>query len=434
MDGPAISTNNSLATRIEGAGVSISSTSSPIQPGEATANAAAPTPFGDLPEIPTQEAIDGIRFDFNFGLRVKIPKGDKSYRIRFVDLDNKCNLYDIVTPKGQEGLILSKKRYYVNFRLLISQPEDDRLLFAHDFNAKNKEVVLRFPSPALGDAIAWFSYMERFQQKHQCNLVCVVADWFSNIVKKQYPQIRFAPKQPGKIYENSYATYDIGIGAIGDFDIQPIDHRYVGLHRLAARILDVGDEEIPPRFDLSAPRKIQEKYVCIAVQASGLAKLWNNPIGWDAVVDFLLSKGYRVLCMDKERFTGLGGTYNRKPEKAEDFTGDKPLQERIDIIKDADFFVGLSSGLSWLAWGCHVPVVMISGFTNPITEFHTPYRVFNRNVCNSCWNDMTVKYDLADYWTCPRLGDKNNRFECSAMISPEKVISVIEKLIKENGK
>ena len=388
-----------------------------------------PNPFGDIPEVPTQEAIDGIRFDFNFGLRVKIPENETGYRVRFVDLDNKCDLYDIITPKKKECLLLSKKRYYVNFRLVISRPDDDKLLFHHDYNAKDKEVVLRFPEPGLGDSIAWFSYMERFQLKHKCNLVCVVANWFSDIVKKQYPQIRFEPKEEGKIYENSYATYDIGIGNIGDFDFQPIDHRYVGLHRTVARILDVSDDEIPPRFDLSAPRQIKEKYVCIAVQASGLAKLWNNPKGWETVIDYLLSKGYRVLCIDKEKVTGLGGTYNRKPEKAEDFTGNKPLQERINLIKDADFFIGLSSGLSWLAWGCKVPVVMISGFTNPINEFYTPYRVFNRNVCNSCWNDMTVKYNLADYWTCPRLGDKNERFECSAMITPEKVIEAINRVI-----
>ena len=396
-------------------------------------NQSIPLPFGPIPEVPTQEAIDGIRFDFNYGLRVKVPKSDKSYRIRLVDLDNKCNLYDMITPKGQEGLILSKKRYFVNYRLLISQPEDDKLLFMHDYNAKGKEVVLRFPQPGLGDAIGWFSYMERFQQKHQCNLVCVVADWFSDIVKKQYPQIRFEQMQEGKIYENSYATYDIGIGNVGDFDFQPIDHRYVGLHRTVAHILDVSDEEIPPRFDLSAPRQIKEKYVCIGVQATTLAKMWNNPIGWETVVDYLLSKGYRVLCIDRERFTGLGGTYNRKPEKAENFTGNKPLQERINLLKDADFFIGLSSGLSWLAWGCHVPVVLISGFTNPINEFHTPYRVFNRNVCNSCWNDMTVKYDLGNYWSCPRLGDQNTRFECTAQITPEKVIETIDRLIMTSG-
>ena len=66
---------------------------------------------------------------------------------------------------------------------------------------------------------------------------------------------------------------------------------------------------------------------------------------------------------------------NTIPYGAEDFTGDRSLQERVDLISGAAFFVGLASGLSWLAWGAGVPVVMIVGFTAPGTEFHTPYRV-----------------------------------------------------------
>lgn len=388
--------------------------------------------FGEIPEPPTQEAIDGILFDFNYGLRVKIPQNGKSYRIRFVDLENMATLYDTITPNDHECLLLSKKKYFVRYRLVISDPQDDKLLFKHDFDATNKEVVVRFPNPGLGDAIGWFSYVERFQKKHHCKLTCVVGDWFTNIVKDQYPDITFAPKEDTKDIK-SYASYNIGIFAIGDFDNQPIDHRYIGLHKASGAILGVDLAENPPRFNLSAPRKIKEKYVCIAVQASGLAKMWNNPIGWDNVVDFLLAQGYRVLCIDKEKMTGMGGTYNRKPEKAEDFTGDKPLQERIDLIKDADFFIGLSSGLSWLAWGCHVPVVMISGFTNPITEFATPYRVFNRNVCHSCWNDLK-DYNLGDFWTCPRLGTTPQRFECSILITHELVIDTIKKLISKEVK
>ena len=62
---------------------------------------------------------------------------------------------------------------------------------------------------------------------------------------------------------------------------------------------------------------------------------------------------------------------------AEDFTGNRPLQERLSLLHHADFFIGLGSGLSWLAWAADTPVVMISGFSHPSTEFHTPYRVIN---------------------------------------------------------
>ncbi len=93
--------------------------------------------------------------------------------------------------------------------------------------------------------------------------------------------------------------------------------------------------------------------------------------------------------------------WNRIPQGAEDETGDKPLAERIRYLRHAAFFVGLSSGLSWLAWATGIPVVMISGFTHPINEFHTPYRVINYSACNSCWNDPRIRFDHYDFLYCP---------------------------------
>ena len=389
--------------------------------------------FGSVPPEPTQEAIDGIRFDFNDGLRVKFPNDSKSYRIRFVDLDNKFTVYDSVTPAKTGGTAISSKKYFINFRLIISEPETDKLLFSHDYNAKGKDVVIRFPVHTLGDSIAWFSYVEKFQIKHGCNLYCAVSPWFAEIVRKQYPEIHFITREEAdKI--SSYANYNIGLYEIGNSSHQVFDHRYVGLHKVAAYMLGVDPEEIPPRFDLSAPRQIKEKYVCIAVQSTSLAKMWNNPAGWKKVVAYLKEKGYRVLCIDKESFTGKMGTYTHIPAGAEDFTGALPLQKRIDLLKDADFFIGLSSGLSWLAWGCRIPVILISGFTAPWNEFYTPYRIMNPNVCHSCWNDFKP-FDLSNYWNCPKLQGDPRQFECSSMISAERVIEVIEQLAnKENSK
>jgi autotransporter strand-loop-strand O-heptosyltransferase len=71
-------------------------------------------------------------------------------------------------------------------------------------------------------------------------------------------------------------------------------------------------------------------------------------------------------------------------------------------LKNAEFFIGLSSGLSWLAWSMRTPVVMISGVTHPINEFTTPYRVINYHACNSCWNDPLSPFDRSDFLTCPR--------------------------------
>lgn len=404
-------------------------TAESIQSSTTQPHGGTPVFYGPIPQEPTQEAVDGILYDFNNGARVKFPKGAKSYRIRFVDLDNMVTLYDGIVPPGGDYIATSEKKYFVNFRIVLSKPENDELIFSHDYDARDKEVIVRLAVHTLGDSIGWFSYVERFQQKTGCRLTCVVSPWFREIVCKQYPSISFISEEEVEQHR-PYANYNIGLYPIGDSFNQPIDHRYIGLHRTSAHILGVDDSDCPPRFDLSAKRKIQEKYVCIAVQSTSLAKYWNHPTGWDTVVSYLKDQGYRVLCIDQTSIGGKCGTFIRIPAGAEDYTGDHPLQARIDLIKDADFFVGLSSGLSWLAWGCQVPVVMISGFTLPINEFFTPYRVFNPNVCNGCWNEFK-DFDLSDFWYCPRHGKTDRRFECSGLISPEKVIDTIKQLIRD---
>ena len=101
------------------------------------------------------------------------------------------------------------------------------------------------------------------------------------------------------------------------------------------------------------------------MQSTTQSKYWNNPTGWHEIVAFLKEAGYRVICIDQKRVHGTGLVWNHIPHGAEDETGDQPLAERARWLKHAEFFVGLSSGLSWLAWAAGTPVVMISGFHAP---------------------------------------------------------------------
>ena len=52
------------------------------------------SPYAPAPEEPTQEAIDGIRFDFNYGLRIRTPDDDSKWRIAFRDMDTDVLMYD----------------------------------------------------------------------------------------------------------------------------------------------------------------------------------------------------------------------------------------------------------------------------------------------------------------------------------------------------
>ena len=401
----------------------------PIPPaapaGTAPAAPKQPSIYGEVPKVPTQDAVDGIKFDFNDGIRILFPHNGKEYHVTFTDIDTGIILFSQDTVPG--AYVTSVKKFYIRFRLIIHEKGGKEPVFTHDFDAKDRDVMIQLPVGTIGDSIGWFSYVERFQKKHQCRLICVMTPWIADIVRGQYPDITFIAPEETKNYR-PYACYYMGLFFKGDVDHQPIDFRYIGLHRTAGYILGVDPSDEPPRFDLSAPRKIPEKYVCIAAQSSSQAKYWNNPSGWYEVVKFLKENGYRVLCIDKERVHGIGLVWNHIPWGAEDFTGALPLQERINLIKDADFFIGLSSGLSWLAWGCKVPVVMISGFTHPTNEFATPYRVINYHTCHSCWNDMRIDFDHFDFLWCPRHKGTDRHFECTKLISAEQVITMIKKI------
>ena len=388
--------------------------------------------YAPPPETPTQEAVGGIRFDFNFGLRVAFPKDGDGYRLLFRDLDSGIVLYCMDAEPGTT--VASVKRYFTRFGLEIYRRDDLQTpVFTHDLDLTNRDVLVQIPQGALGDAIAWFSYVERFGLKHKCRLSAAMQPEIAEIFRGQYPGISFVTFDEAARMK-PYATYLLGLFFGGDTDGQPFDFREAGLHRTAGLILGLEGGELadePPRVDLSAPRGIPQKYAVIATQASSQCKCWNNPSGWRETIAHLKSKGLRVLCIDRFAEYGSGVVFNRIPWGCEDFTGDLPLQERIDLIKDAEVFVGLSSGLSWLAWSCRVPVVMVSGFTDPHNEFHTPYRVQNMRVCHGCWNDMRCGFDHSDFLWCPRKGKMEDKFECTRAITAKMVNAAIDRAINE---
>lgn len=99
------------------------------------------------------------------------------------------------------------------------------------------------------------------------------------------------------------------------------------------------------------------------------------------------------------------------------------------LLEHAEFFIGLGSGLSWLAWGCRIPVVLISGFSLPASEFYTPWRVINTHVCNGCWDDVRLNFDHQDYFWCPRHKGTDRQYECTRFITGKQVIGHLRRLI-----
>jgi autotransporter strand-loop-strand O-heptosyltransferase len=375
-------------------------------------------------EVPTQEGPKGVRFDFNDGCRVLLPERKHPWCIRLSDLDTGNILFETEIKAGR---VNSTKRYYVRIRLEVTT--QNKTLLTHDYAAADRDVLIQFPVGTIGDTLGWFPYAVKFKEKYGCRLTCGVGEKLIPLFRDAYPDITFLTHEEIKP-ERYYATYSMGL-FFDDKDSvhQPCDFRHVGLHRTAGYILGVDPTEAPPRIALAdESRPIPEPYVCIAVQSTTQAKYWNNPNGWREIVKFLKESGYRVICIDQKPVHGTGLTWNHIPNGAEDETGDRPLAERARWLKHADCFIGLSSGLSWLAWAAGTPVVMISGFTHPLNEFTTPYRVINYHTCNSCWNDPHHRFDHKDFLWCPRQKDSPRQFECTRLITVEQVKSATRRI------
>jgi autotransporter strand-loop-strand O-heptosyltransferase len=374
---------------------------------------------------PTQAAAQDIRFDFNDGCRLSLPEGQWHVRLRDLDTGNILYETDIGT-----GRINSSKRYFLRCRIevwavgQVSEP-----IVRHDYSARGQDVLVQFPVGTLGDTIGWFPYAVKFQEQHGCRLSCAMAEALIPLFRDAYPNIRFLTHEQ-VVADQYYATYSIGLFFDDEACVhQPCDFRLVGLHRTAGYILGVDPTEMAPHIGLDDERRpLAEPYVCIAVQSSSHTKHWINPTGWHEVATFLKEAGYRVVCIDQKQVHGTGLVWNHIPHGVEDQTGDRPLLERARWLKHAEFFIGLSSGLSWLAWAVGTPVVLISGFTHPTNEFQTPYRVINYHACNSCWNDVRVRFNHKDFLWCPRHANTPRQLECSRLITADAVKDAVRRI------
>jgi autotransporter strand-loop-strand O-heptosyltransferase len=286
-----------------------------------------------------------------------------------------------------------------------------------NINLDSQEINICNESGSLGDAIAWVPIVNEFalQKRKKVNYYTPHKELFIN----EYPMINFYDycEKPSDDEKDVYK-----IGCFNESDWKPYS-----LQEVASNILGIKHEEKKCKlnFDKTKKSNFNKKYVCIATQSTAQCKYWNNKEGWTKVVSYLNSLGYDVVCIDKHYGYGAKDVMNIIPKNVIDKTGDLPLEDRINDLYHCEFFIGLGSGLSWLAWACEKSVVMISGFSDPKSEFYTPYRVHNKNVCNSCWSDVNCTFDRSNWLWCPR--DKN--FECSREITFDMVKEKIDRCI-----
>ena len=314
------------------------------------------------------------------------------------------------------------REYYTKWTIRVK--EDNSVIFSNILNLENRRVYISFGSKSLGDSLAWIPYCEEFRKKHNCELI--VSTFLNDLFKDQYPNIEFV--EPGETVYDIYAQYQLGwfYNENGEFDSNkhPFDFKKQPLQKTATDILGLDYVEIRP--ELKLPNITKKKKVGIGFHSTAQAKYWNNPDGWQVVIDYLDSLGYECMIYSKE---GNGYMNNFYPKGVTIYKGGN-LQEVIDDLSACEFFVGLGSGLSWLAWACKIPVVLVSGFSEKWAETTLDtYRVINENVCHGCFNNDRL--NAGDWNWCPLHKGTNRQFECTKEISSDMVIKEINKIINK---
>lgn len=383
--------------------------------------------YGDLKKSKDVRFRHPYTFDFYFDYGPKAdclgPSNTKPCTIKFKDLDINRYAYTGETSSGLYTQLYRK--WYTNWRLEAFDGDD--LIFQKDLDdlLSGGKVCISIDSSSLGDTLAWMPVVEKFRIKYDCDLYATT--FWNGLLANFYPDIRFY--SPGYREPQTNATIGVGWYDEDNRDNHKRDPRTISLQQVAGDILgidvkgDVLNDNVPLTIRNSKPT-IEGKYVCIAMDSTANAKHWHYEGGWQKVVDYLNSIGYKVVVVQKQA-TGLSGIIDK--------TGDIDILQRAIDVYHSDFFIGIGSGLSWLAWSLHKPVIMISGFSDPFCEFSTKnYRIINKDVCHGCFNDPSIKFDKGDWNWCPRLKGTERMFECTKTITPETVQKNIEALILDH--
>ena len=365
------------------------------------------------------EIKDYVKIDYVNGACVEILGSENlTYRVEFID--KKTNFVHYETELKTNHWAKSNIRYFVDWRIRVWQ--NDKLVVEKNYNVTNKRVYIAIDSKALGDTLAWFPYVEEFGKQHNCKIV--TSTFHNDMLKKQYHNIEFV--EPGDVVPNLYAMYSLGLfyedGNINFFK-NPIDPKSVTMQQMATDILGLEYKEIKPKLKDRNVEK-DDKLITIAIHGTAQPKYWNNPTGWQDVVDWLNNKGYTVKLLSREGNDYMG---NKHPSGIIKHP-DGPLESVMDEMAKSKVFIGIGSGLSWLSWALGTKTVLISGFSEDWAEMKDCVRIGSpKGKCSGCFNRL--KLDAGDWNWCPDHKGTNRQFECTKTITSEMVITELEKFL-----
>ena len=357
-----------------------------------------------------------IKILYDRGLKIENLDEENNKFIRVYD---RTNGEEILDRTPFDKIVNVDRTYFMDNAFAIEDKDGHTKLFKGN---PKQDVFIEIHSQALGDQIAWMPICDLFQKKYNCKVQ--VGCKFPELFKPFYPNLEirrtyFKGETPEEGSIKFIDRYILGYAVNGFTNkdgliVSPTDCRSIGLQEVACKELGLPMQEVRPEYKSNIIEPIiKGKYVVLTTCGAGDFKFWHYKNGWKEIVKYFKKKGLKVVHVGKTPYT-LKDTINKK--------GTLEWNKMMNILQYSELFLGLASGLSWLAHHCGAKVVTIDGITQDFAYFKCT-KVQNKEVCNGCWNDLSFEYTgQANY--CPR----NKDYECTKMITPEMVIKEIEKI------
>lgn len=312
--------------------------------------------------------------------------GDEMSEFKVDFIDGKSNIVLGRKICLTNETVTFNRQWFTNWIVRIYN-QNDELVHEDIFDPTNKIVFIKIDSFAMGDNIAWIPYIDKFRTFHNCTVIC--STFWNELFIDEYPKLLFV--NPNTKIENVYFQIYVGANLTVNLSYSPVISTNIPLQFVASEILGLPNEELKPKIVIPnrPPINYSEKYVTLSEYGSFESKKWKN--SWQEVIDFLNTKGYKTLVISKEP-TDLKNIINN--------TGDASISERIIDIKNAEFHMGVSSGLSWLAWGLGKKVLMVSDSTPHYHEFKSNNIRFGKNInepINYDYTEITPIENIINY-------------------------------------
>lgn len=395
-------------------------------------------------------AITGVKLDNIFTPKIKIEApGFYRFDIEWINLTD--NYIIRKTVKAHE-IFEIQKSYPLEYKVLIKEVETGELIADIDVSPKNTAcVVFRLASQALGDQLIWIPQLEKWREENNIGKLIINSNW-NILYKGQYPSIEFIREEQLESYIRQVPlSYNMGLCLAADrvsgenqsqniagrsnWQIHKLDH-------VMADTLNIEKKAIKPKLNgRGTPKRIDGKYIAITCNGSAMAKNWLYPNGWNELIAYLISLGYKVVHTSNRTAKDMGVTIEH-PDFIE--AASNNIFDAINLIENADFFVGLSSGNSWLSWALDKKVVMIGGLIDPSYEFHEDrYLAYTpEGKCHGCFTNTNYMWTRSPLW-CPleakfqgkqmtnRFHNVDNAYECVKTIAPELVKKAVNQVIED---